>query len=134
MANTNRKPIAKPGDIVHIVGQDGRYEVMSVTHEEYTDIDVSFSDIYYDAINLETYESVLFDQSQISVVEGEDKRKLAPIPAEVYDIQTDRLLDELNDVMTVIAVCGDEGGEYGERAEGIKQRLSEIVEERRANA
>src|SRR5690625_3290228 len=123
------------GDIVHIDGYGKRrFEVISITHTHYIDLETEFEVVEIEALDLRDKRNYFAELEDITVIESANPGKSSKHPD--HDLITanivDDLLDELRSCRTILQVYGKDSGKGRDiikRMDEIKRQLSEAVDD-----
>jgi len=137
MTQYNREPLrptANIGDIITIKGYGIRtFKVDSLTHERYIDEENDVDEIYYDCTCEKTFEPMLANQEDVTVVKRAGEAVAYPQSnddrpqASRERPSIDELLLDLSDYMALIELFG-ESEEYRRKIDDIKAQLKDIAE------
>src|SRR5690625_4117401 len=130
MTQYNREPLrptANVGDIITIKGYGIRtFKVESLTHERYIDEENDVDEIYYDCTCEKTFEPMLANQEDVTVVSRAGEAVAYP-KSNVERPSVDDLLDDLRSALLIVDIFG-ESEEYRRKIDDIKAQLKDRTE------
>lgn len=84
--NGSIRPIAKIDDIIYVKGYGFRmFRVYAITYEYHRDAENELEEIYYDIVCMKTYECLVADQEDNSIVTEEEETSIDDLLADLSD-------------------------------------------------